>query len=634
MSVDSGWGRLTWGQAGWNDATVLTTGFGAKNWNDGAWGDLANDQANLVGQQADTSLGTITLDLTSNVSLSGQEATTNVGDITTRSDATITLNGQSLTSSLGDAADGVAYTLSGQSITGSTGSVVLESKYQLTMTGLGDYMIALNGNADVVTEEVQELTGVSAETQLGTLPNAGITSGWGRDDWGDLQWGDSPNRDVNLVGFGLTASLSVDNSWGQASWGNEVFGGSTDVTIAIGHELSGQEATTAVGTPNFVIDSIPDITGQEITSSVGTPSLEFAYIPTGQSATTNVGSIAPGIGVPITGEEATTAVGDLEIDDSQIINLTGVAATGTTGSFDIDDMIIGINGQENTGGVELTANGDAQLSTAQKKFGTASLLVDGTGDFVKSTNSDVINGDFTIEFFAYASSFAQDAILWDNRVSNSGYAVGITAASQIRVIQDNTTIATGFGGFVNNSFNHIAISRSSGIIRVFVNGNLRGTLSVYNNNYTGQPYYIGSAHTEANFFNGYIDEFRASSVARYTAAFTPPSSEFTVDNDTTTLLHFDGANGSTDIVNEVAASTPRIAVGIQQGQAELDAVTFAAVTGQQLEVDQGTAVAGASAEVDLTGIGLTVSTNSINVQSWQIVDTGTNVNWNNIDTAA
>jgi hypothetical protein len=76
------------------------------------------------------------------------------------------------------------------------------------------------------------------------------------------------------------------------------------------------------------------------------------------------------------------------------------------------------------------------------------------------------------------------------------------------------------------------------------------------------------------------------------------------------------------------------ALEIAQGQAELDAVTFANVTGQQLNISLNNAVAGASAEVSLTGNGLTVTAGSINVQSWQIVDTGTNVNWNIIDTAA
>ena len=73
---------------------------------------------------------------------------------------------------------------------------------------------------------------------------------------------------------------------------------------------------------------------------------------------------------------------------------------------------------------------------------------------------------------------------------------------------------------------------------------------------------------------------------------------------------------------------------IAQGQAELDAVTIASITGQQLNTSLNSAVAGASAEVPLTGNQLTITSGSINVQSWKIVDTGISVTWNDIDTAA
>ena len=76
------------------------------------------------------------------------------------------------------------------------------------------------------------------------------------------------------------------------------------------------------------------------------------------------------------------------------------------------------------------------------------------------------------------------------------------------------------------------------------------------------------------------------------------------------------------------------ALEIAQGQAELDAVTFAVLTGQELEIALNSVVAGASAEVSPTGNQLTISVGSINVQSWQIVNTGSDVNWNIIDTAA
>ena len=76
------------------------------------------------------------------------------------------------------------------------------------------------------------------------------------------------------------------------------------------------------------------------------------------------------------------------------------------------------------------------------------------------------------------------------------------------------------------------------------------------------------------------------------------------------------------------------ALEIAQGQAELDAVTFAVLTGQELEIALNSVTAGASAEVTPNSIELTITTGSINIQAWQIVNTGSDVNWNIIDTAA
>lgn len=94
------------------------------------------------------------------------------------------------------------------------------------------------------------------------------------------------------------------------------------------------------------------------------------------------------------------------------------------------------------------------------------------------------------------------------------------------------------------------------------------------------------------------------------------------------------ALGEETITASANVSLTSLSLEIAQGQAELDALTPVNVTGQQLNSSVGTAVAGASAEIFPTGIGLTISVNSINVQSWQIVDTGANVTWNIIDTAA
>ena len=61
MSVSSGWGRFTWGQAYWNRDAVLATGWGAKAWNDSEWGNLADETVSLTGISSTSSLGTINL---------------------------------------------------------------------------------------------------------------------------------------------------------------------------------------------------------------------------------------------------------------------------------------------------------------------------------------------------------------------------------------------------------------------------------------------------------------------------------------------------------------------------------------------------------------------------------------------
>ena len=270
--------------------------------------------------------------------------------------------------------------------------------------------------------------------------------------------------------------------------------------------------------------------------------------------------------------------------------------------------------------VTFTANGDAQLSTAIKKFGTASLLLDGTGDSVTSTNSNVIEGDFTVEFFAYATSFAQDAILWDNRVANSGFAIGTNTSSQIIIYANGIAVSTGFSGFNNNAFNHIALVRNSGTLTVFVNGSSRGSSSTYNTDYPNQPYNIGSSHTDTNYFTGNIDEFRTSTVARYTSAFTPPSSEFSVDSNTFSLLHFDGANGSTDIVNSVTGEGITII-----GKARV------LPGGSEIEVTIGNIQVRLPATVLVTGIELELANNVINVINWNPIPPGASQIWVPID---
>ena len=59
MSVTSGWGRLTWNQANWNEATTLKTGWGAKSWGEDEWNELKDAVAQPSGLSITSSIGSV-----------------------------------------------------------------------------------------------------------------------------------------------------------------------------------------------------------------------------------------------------------------------------------------------------------------------------------------------------------------------------------------------------------------------------------------------------------------------------------------------------------------------------------------------------------------------------------------------
>lgn len=374
---------------------------------------------------------------------------------------------------------------------------------------------------------------------------------------------------TTYIGWGSTA-------WGQGSWG-------TDLIVV---SVDGVEATTAVGTVSVVADANVFPTGVEATGATGTVTVSGAATvqPSGLEGTTAVGTVSVvadanifPAGVEATGEEGdvtvtadanvqpsglsvTGSVGTVSVVADANIYPTGVNATGAVGTVGIVAEAnvyptgVEAEGEVPSTGPTFTASGNAALSTDQKKFGTASLELDGTGDYVKSASNSAVDGNFTVEFFVYASDFLQDAFLWDTQVSNSGLAISITSLGKLRVVKDNLIVLNVNSTLTDDAWNHIALVGNGNFLTIFVNGSPRGQyLTTGGNSYPNQPYYIGCRHTEADFFSGYIDEFRASKVARYSGLFTPSTTPFDVDKDTSALLHFDGADGSTTITNSAIA---------------------------------------------------------------------------------
>jgi hypothetical protein len=89
------------------------------------------------------------------------------------------------------------------------------------------------------------------------------------------------------------------------------------------------------------------------------------------------------------------------------------------------------------------------------------------------------------------------------------------------------------------------MTNDSEFLYLFADGVEIGSTYVYGYSsvWNDDSYLIVGSSGDA-VFSGLIDEVRISSVARYTADFTPED-RFTVDSDTLALWHFDEGTGTT-----------------------------------------------------------------------------------------
>jgi hypothetical protein len=184
----------------------------------------------------------------------------------------------------------------------------------------------------------------------------------------------------------------------------------------------------------------------------------------------------------------------------------------------------------------VTAVGNAQISTAQSKFGGASIAFDGTGDYLRvaeaSSSFTFATDNFTIELWLYPSNLTGTVVIldWRNVGSFQGDRPTIYRTGSNLVFFAGGELITGTSALINQLFQHIALTKSSGSTRLFVNGTQVGSTYSDSKNYLspqGGAIYAGAVGNGAAGMAGYIDDLRITKgVARYTANFTPPTAPF------------------------------------------------------------------------------------------------------------
>lgn len=263
-----------------------------------------------------------------------------------------------------------------------------------------------------------------------------------------------------------------------------------------------------------------------------------------------------------------------QLRTSGVFNLGSLGGDGAAiVDADFDSVVLlldgdGTNGQTTFTDLSssphtITTNGNAQVDTAVKKFGTGSIEFDGTGDYLTGpTSTDFAFGpdDFTIESWVYFTGFDVfgNSIVDTRQTGNVGILLEGSAAisGQYYFRAYNPTsghFITSSQALSTNTWYHVALVRNGNNYKIFVNG--VSTASVSNSvSLTGQDLTIGASYDYRNTsgtaqFTGYLDDLRITKgVARYSSSFTPPTSALPVESDTVFLVR--GDNGGTDVSDE------------------------------------------------------------------------------------
>jgi len=190
--------------------------------------------------------------------------------------------------------------------------------------------------------------------------------------------------------------------------------------------------------------------------------------------------------------------------------------------------------------------GNAQLDTAQSKFGGASSFFGGASDSLATPHSGDLNfgsGDFTLELqFRSAerlqSGTRQMALLakWGDSTQSIKFSFLIdyyNGALRFVASRDGSSTSPILvsAPYVIDAgvWMHLAVVRRAGTLMFFIDGKLSASASVAVIGTSTSPMIVGnkSDGNGTSFFSGHIDELRITKgVARYTDNFIPPAEPF------------------------------------------------------------------------------------------------------------
>jgi hypothetical protein len=167
---------------------------------------------------------------------------------------------------------------------------------------------------------------------------------------------------------------------------------------------------------------------------------------------------------------------------------------------------------------DLETVGNAQISTAQSKWGGSSMYFDGTGDYLLSPDQPIQRigtGNFTIECWVYRNSSGTYGLVGKG-TGTTGWLLSLNSSNQVVFTYGSSTI-TSTGTVSATTWTYIAVVREgtgANQTKIYINGNNDGTGTVSTDFNQTNSLYVGADRTGGSNANVYLQDLRISNYAR------------------------------------------------------------------------------------------------------------------------
>jgi hypothetical protein len=172
---------------------------------------------------------------------------------------------------------------------------------------------------------------------------------------------------------------------------------------------------------------------------------------------------------------------------------------------------------------------DAQVDTAQSRFGGASAVFDGDDYLEVADSADwQLHGlDWTIDCWVrLLNGIGNICCRSHGTGSYEGFYFDLNSGYIRFITDDNSTQITGVHGIPLNAWTHVAAVRYGSTITLYVDGVSKASATADVQEYSASLH-IGFLGDYTEYLQGWIDEFRISKgIARWTTAFTPYNDEY------------------------------------------------------------------------------------------------------------